>query len=138
MARRKCSMRTEVFFTSELYTSEPTMGQNGTLLPSSWAMPRASAVLPVPEPPARKPTLSSQALASPALADWLPLRSLRRGTDSIYRPGGRRMRGSVRSLLPHYDDRSLPLLTGLHGLSRAAPNICERSAVWCGATAHPS
>lgn len=63
MARRKCSMRTEVFFTSELYTSEPTMGQNGTLLPNSWAMPSASAVLPVPEPPASRRATSAQGLS---------------------------------------------------------------------------
>jgi len=52
MALRKCSMRTAVFLTSLLYTSLPTMGQNGTLLPSSCATPSASAVLPVPGAPA--------------------------------------------------------------------------------------
>jgi len=46
-------MSTSVFFTSEEYTSEPTMGQNGTLVPSSWAIPRARAVLPVPGAPAK-------------------------------------------------------------------------------------
>ncbi len=35
MARLKCSMSTAVFLTSELYTSEPTIGQKGTLVPSS-------------------------------------------------------------------------------------------------------
>lgn len=30
MARRKCSISTSVFFTSEEYTSDPTMGQKGT------------------------------------------------------------------------------------------------------------
>lgn len=30
MALRKCSMRTSVFFTSDEYTSEPTIGQKGT------------------------------------------------------------------------------------------------------------
>ena len=44
-------MRTAVFFTSEEYTSEPTIGQKGTFLPSSWAMPSASAVFPVPGAP---------------------------------------------------------------------------------------
>ena len=52
MARRKCSISTAVFLTSLLYTSLPTMGQNGTLLPSSCATPSASAVLPVPGAPA--------------------------------------------------------------------------------------
>lgn len=51
MARRKDSARTSVFFTSVLYTSEPTMGQNGTFEPSSWEMARANAVLPVPGAP---------------------------------------------------------------------------------------
>jgi len=35
MARRKCSISISVFFTSELKTSDPTMGQNGTFGPSS-------------------------------------------------------------------------------------------------------
>ncbi len=52
MARLKCSMRTAVFLTSEEYTSEPTMGQKGTFLPSSCDMPSASAVFPVPGAPA--------------------------------------------------------------------------------------
>ncbi|MPC23699.1 hypothetical protein E2C01_016759 [Portunus trituberculatus] len=30
IARRKFSIRTSVFFTSELYTSDPTIGQKGT------------------------------------------------------------------------------------------------------------
>lgn len=30
MALRKCSMRTSVFLTSDEYTSDPTIGQNGT------------------------------------------------------------------------------------------------------------
>ncbi len=51
MALLKCSMRTSVFFTSEEYTSEPTIGQKGTFLPSSCAIPRASAVFPVPGAP---------------------------------------------------------------------------------------
>ena len=45
-------MRTAVFFTSLLYTSLPTMGQKGTLLPSSCATPSARAVFPVPGAPA--------------------------------------------------------------------------------------
>ena len=52
MARRKFSIRISVFFTSELYTSEPTIGQNGTFEPSSCAIPSARAVLPVPGAPA--------------------------------------------------------------------------------------
>ena len=52
MARRKCSMSTAVFLTSDEYTSEPTMGQKGTLLPSSCATPSASAVFPLPGAPA--------------------------------------------------------------------------------------
>ena len=52
MERLKFSMSTSVFLTSEENTSEPTMGQKGTLVPSSWAMPSASAVLPVPGAPA--------------------------------------------------------------------------------------
>ena len=35
MARRKASASTSVFFTSVEYTSEPTIGQKGTLAPSS-------------------------------------------------------------------------------------------------------
>ena len=42
----KFSMRTSVFFISELNTSDPTMGQNGTFEPSSCAMARAIAVFP--------------------------------------------------------------------------------------------
>ena len=51
MARRKDSARTSVFFTSVLYTSDPTMGQKGTLDPSSCDTARANAVLPVPGAP---------------------------------------------------------------------------------------
>ena len=51
MALRKFSISTSVFFTSEEKTSEPTMGQKGTFVPSSCAMPSASAVLPVPGAP---------------------------------------------------------------------------------------
>uniref|UniRef100_A0A8W7PQA4 Uncharacterized protein n=1 Tax=Anopheles coluzzii TaxID=1518534 RepID=A0A8W7PQA4_ANOCL len=50
--RRKFSISTSVFLISLLNTSEPTIGQNGTLLPSSWAIARAMAVLPVPGGPA--------------------------------------------------------------------------------------
>jgi hypothetical protein len=52
MARRKFSISTSVFFTSDEYTSEPTIGQNGTFGPSSCAIASASAVLPVPGAPA--------------------------------------------------------------------------------------
>lgn len=51
MALRNASARTSVFFTSVLYTSDPTMGQNGTLTPSSCDTASASAVLPVPGAP---------------------------------------------------------------------------------------
>lgn len=50
----KFSIRTSVFLTSEENTSDPTMGQKGTLGPSSWAMAKAIAVLPVPGGPARR------------------------------------------------------------------------------------
>lgn len=53
IARRNASARTSVFFTSVLYTSEPTMGQNGTFAPSSCEMASARAVLPVPGAPTR-------------------------------------------------------------------------------------
>jgi len=52
MARRKFSIKISVFFTSLEYTSEPTIGQKGTFVPSSCAIPSASAVLPVPGAPA--------------------------------------------------------------------------------------
>ena len=39
-------MRTSVFLISELNTSDPTMGQNGTFEPSSCAMANAMAVFP--------------------------------------------------------------------------------------------
>ena len=75
MARLKCSMRTAVFLTSEEYTSEPTMGQKGTFLPSSCEMPRASAVFPVPGAPAIGVSgISHQKPASAArvqLKSWL-------------------------------------------------------------------
>ena len=57
IARRKFSIRISVFFTSEEYTSDPTIGQNGTLVPNSCAMPSASAVFPVPGAPAIKSAL---------------------------------------------------------------------------------
>ena len=44
MARLKFSINTSVFFISDEYTSLPTMGQKGTLLPSSWAIAKAKAV----------------------------------------------------------------------------------------------
>jgi hypothetical protein len=51
IALRNASARTSVFFTSVLYTSDPTIGQNGTLVPSSCDTASASAVLPVPGAP---------------------------------------------------------------------------------------
>lgn len=53
MARRNASASTSVFFTSVLYTSEPTMGQKGTFEPSSCEMASARAVFPVPGGPTR-------------------------------------------------------------------------------------
>ena len=44
IARRKFSISTSVFLISDEYTSLPTMGQNGTLEPSSWAIANAIAV----------------------------------------------------------------------------------------------
>jgi hypothetical protein len=53
IARLNASASTSVFFTSVLYTSDPTIGQNGTLMPSSCDMARAKAVLPVPGAPTK-------------------------------------------------------------------------------------
>lgn len=53
MARRKFSMRTSVFLISLEKTSLPTMGQKGTLGPSSCAIAKAIAVFPVPGAPAK-------------------------------------------------------------------------------------
>ena len=50
--RRKFYINTSVFFTSEENTSDPTIGQNGTLGPNYWAIAKAIAVLPVPGGPA--------------------------------------------------------------------------------------
>lgn len=50
-------MRTSVFLTSEENTSEPTIGQNGTLGPNYWAIAKAIAVLPVPGGPANNNAL---------------------------------------------------------------------------------
>ena len=55
--RLKFSISTSVFFTSEENTYEATMGQKGTLGPSSCAMASAMAVLPVPGGPARSSAL---------------------------------------------------------------------------------
>jgi hypothetical protein len=51
IALRNASAKTSVFLTSVLYTSDPTIGQNGTLAPSSCATANASAVFPVPGAP---------------------------------------------------------------------------------------
>lgn len=58
-------MSTSVFFTSELNTSDPTIGQNGTFWPNSCAIANAKAVLPVPGAPANK---SARPLN---LLDWI-------------------------------------------------------------------
>lgn len=63
MALRKFSMSTSVFLTSAEYTSAPTIGQKGTFVPSSCAMPKAKAVLPVPGAPARESILLTNAFA---------------------------------------------------------------------------
>ena len=57
MARRKFSISASVFFTSALYTSLPVIRQKGTLVPSSWLTANASAVFPVPGPPASSTAL---------------------------------------------------------------------------------
>lgn len=44
IALLKFSISTSVFLISDEYTSLPTMGQNGTLFPSSCAMANAKAV----------------------------------------------------------------------------------------------
>ena len=49
----KFSISTYVFLTYEEKTSEPTIGQNGTLGPSYCATAKAIAVLPVPGGPAK-------------------------------------------------------------------------------------
>lgn len=54
MALLKFSMSASVFLTSAENTSLPTMGQNGTFVPSSCDIANAKAVLPVPGPPASK------------------------------------------------------------------------------------
>lgn len=48
MALRKCSIKISVFFTSDEYTSDPTIGQNGTC--SHWTNPSD----PSQEPPDQK------------------------------------------------------------------------------------
>lgn len=50
--RLKFYIKTSVFLTSDENTSEPTIGQNGTLGPNSCAIARAIAVFPVPGGPA--------------------------------------------------------------------------------------
>lgn len=57
IALRKFSISASVFFTSAEYISLPTMGQKGTFVPSSWLTASASAVLPVPGPPASRTAL---------------------------------------------------------------------------------
>jgi len=52
IARRKFSISASVFFTSAEYISLPTIGQNGTFVPNSCDTASASAVFPVPGPPA--------------------------------------------------------------------------------------
>ena len=54
IALRNASANTSVFLTSALYTSDPTIGQNGTFTPSSCDTANASAVFPVPGAPTSK------------------------------------------------------------------------------------
>lgn len=55
--RRKCSIKTYVFFTYEEKTYDATIGQNGTLGPNYCAIAKAMAVLPVPGGPAKSNAL---------------------------------------------------------------------------------
>jgi hypothetical protein len=57
IALRKFSINASVFLTSVEKISLPTIGQNGTLVPSSCDTASARAVLPVPGPPARSTAL---------------------------------------------------------------------------------
>lgn len=52
--RRKFSIRTSVFLTSEENTSDATIGQKGTFGPNYCAIARAMAVFPVPGGPAKR------------------------------------------------------------------------------------
>jgi len=52
IALLKFSISTSVFFISDENTSDPTIGQNGTFVPNSYAIANATAVLPVPGGPA--------------------------------------------------------------------------------------
>jgi hypothetical protein len=65
IARRNASASTAVLPTSALYTSLPTIGQNGTRAPSSAASASASAVFPVPGAPARRSARPEN------LRDWI-------------------------------------------------------------------
>ena len=49
----KFSYKISVFFTSEEYTSDATIGQNGTLTPNSYDTAKAIAVFPVPGSPTK-------------------------------------------------------------------------------------
>jgi len=54
---RKFYIKTSVFLTYDENTYEATIGQKGTFGPSSWAIARAIAVLPVPGGPAKRRAL---------------------------------------------------------------------------------
>lgn len=54
IALLKFYIRTSVFLTSDEKTSDPTIGQKGTLGPSYCAMAKAMAVFPVPGGPAKR------------------------------------------------------------------------------------
>jgi len=57
IALLKFSISASVFLTSVEYISLPTIGQNGTLVPSSCDTASANAVFPVPGPPANSTAL---------------------------------------------------------------------------------
>ncbi len=59
----KFYIKTSVFFTYEENTYDPTIGQKGTLGPSSCAMANAMAVFPVPGGPAKRRALPAIFLA---------------------------------------------------------------------------
>jgi hypothetical protein len=80
IALLKFSYKTSVFLTSDEYTSEATIGQNGTFGPSSYEIAKAMAVLPVPGGPAKSRALPaiffyliiSTMIPQPSLAAYCP------------------------------------------------------------------
>ena len=80
MALLKFSYKISVFLTSDEYTSLPTIGQNGTFEPNSYAIANAIAVFPVPGGPANNNALpaiffyliNSTIIPAPSLAFSYP------------------------------------------------------------------